>query len=159
MVSGSRMRSPLRWHPWQELEGLWRAMEQASNRFARSTEPTAAVVAFIPEVDLYDTGSSVVIKVDLPGVPRENLDISTEDGALTISGHRDPAGPEEAGCVSCERPVGRFARRIDLPKDVDVEQVTATLRNGVLEIVLPKTAKAAVRKVTVQDGVEALGGI
>lgn len=159
MAFGSKKRSPFRWHPGQELEELWRAMEQASNRFARPREPGAAVVAFIPEVDLYDAGSSVVIKVDLPGVLRENLDISTEDGTLTISGYRDSAGPEDAGCVSCERLVGRFARRIDLPKDVDVEQVTATLQNGVLEIVLPRTAKAAVRTVTVKDGAEALGGI
>lgn len=159
MVSGSRMRSLVRWHPRQELGELWRAMEQASNRFTRSTEPTAAVVAFIPEVDLYDAGTSVVIKVDLHGVPRENLDISTEDGTLTISGHRDPAGPEDAGCVSCERPVGRFARRIDLPKDVDIEHVTATLRNGVLEVVLPRAAKGAGRRVIVQEGAQELGGI
>lgn len=159
MAFDNRIRSPVRWHPGQELEELWRAMDQASNRFTRSTEPTAAVVAFIPEVDLCDAGTSAVIKVDLPGVPRENLDISTEDGTLTISGHRDPAGPEDAGCVSGERPVGRFARRIDLPKDVDIEHVTATLRNGVLEVVLPRAAKGAGRRVTVQEGAEERGGI
>lgn len=153
------MRSPFRWHPWRELEELWRAMEQASNRFAPPTEPATAVVAFIPEVDLYDIGSSVVIKVDLPGVPRENLDITAEEGTLTISGRRDPDSPEDAVCLSCERPVGRFARRIGLPKNVDVQQVKATLRNGVLEIAVPWTAKATAGKVTIKVGAEASGGM
>lgn len=152
MTFGSRIRSPYRWHPWQELEELWRALERASNQSTRSAGSPAAVVEFIPEVDLYDAGSRVAIKIDLPGVPRETLDISAEEGALTISGYRDADCPENAACLSRERPAGRFARRIELPQYVDVHQVTATLRNGVLEITAPKSATATVEKVAVRVG-------
>lgn len=155
MAFGSRsssIRSLFQWQPWQELEELWRALEQASNRSVGPAGPEAAVVTFIPEVDLYDVGSSIVIKVDLPGVPRENIDISTEEDTLTVSGHRDPDRLEDAGCLTCERPLGRFARRIELAKNVDVPQATATLRNGVLEITVPKTAKTTIGKVAIKIG-------
>lgn len=152
MAFGNRIRSSLRWHPWLELEELWRAMEQACNRSARPTGSAADVVAFIPEADLYDADSNVVIRVDLPGVAQENLNISAEEGTLTISGHRDADRLEDAACLSCERPVGRFARRIELPKNVDVHQVTAKLRNGVLEVIVPKSAKTTVEKVAVRVG-------
>lgn len=146
------IRSPFRWDPQQEFEALWQALEQVSNRASRPSGPATAVVAFIPEVDLYDAGSSFVIKIDLPGVLEENLDISIEENTLTVSGRCDPDGPKDEACLSRERPVGRFARRITLPKHVDIQQATATLRKGVLEITVAKTTKATVGKVTVQAG-------
>jgi HSP20 family protein len=152
MAFGNRIRSSSRWHPWQELEELWRALEQAGNRSPQPAGPAAAVVAFIPGVDLYDAGSGILIKIDLPGVPQENLDITAEEATLTISGRRDAECPEDAACLSCERSVGRFARRIELPQNVDIYQVTATLRNGVLEITAPKSAKATPEKVAVRVG-------
>ncbi len=153
MAFGNRsvsLRPPFGWYPWQELEDLWRALDRAGTRSVRPADRESGVVAFIPEFDLYDTGASIVIKVDLPGVAPENLDVSAEGDALTISGLREVDYPEDAVCLSCERSVGRFARRIELPKSADLRRVTATLRNGVLEITVPKDQKETIEKVAVR---------
>lgn len=146
MVFAGRIRFPNQRHPWQELDEFWKAMEQASNRLSRPTAAPPDVVAFIPGVDLYDAGSSIIVKVDLPGVAPENLVISTEKDTIIIGGRRDPDCPETATSLSRERPVGRFARRIALPKNAGAQQMTATLRNGVLEITLPRTPKATIER-------------
>src|SRR5579884_2178046 len=107
--------------PW------WQGLEEArpgDGRRARWDEGE-----YTPAVDLYDTGDTLTAKVDLPGVA--------------------PEGVEQERYLCCERPAGRFARTIELPVEVDAEGVTARLRLGVLEIVLPKSKAAVPRKVAV----------
>lgn len=105
---------------------------------------------FVPPVDLYESGAHVVVKVDLPGVRRTNLELSVEEGTrLALRGERSADETRETRYIGCERPVGRFGRTIELPAPVDASSAKAALREGVLEIVLPKRGTAAYHTVTV----------
>ncbi len=136
------------WNPWQEIEELRQAMEEIASR--ADAQALVRDGTFTPDVDLYDTGDAFVGRVDLPGVQAEEVTLTIEDGVLTIGGHRPTARPEEAADLCCERPAGRFSRAVQLPADVEAERVKATLRDGVLDIVLPKSRAAAPRKVEIE---------
>ncbi len=141
------------WDPWQELEELRRAMEEITARAGVVPLPSE-MGAFTPDVDLYDTGTAFVARVDLPGVSAEDLILTIEDGVLAVEGHRPAARPEGAADLCCERPAGRFARTLQLPAEVDAEGAHATLRAGVLEIVLPKSRGESLRKVSIEVAFE-----
>jgi HSP20 family protein len=148
-VTPPHVRSPFRWDPWQELEEIRRAMERMGTPPGGSNPVDPASFAVVPEVDLYDAGSSFTARVDVPGVVDESLDVTVEGSTLTIRGERTPAEVDGEGYVCCERPVGRFVRAIELPEQVDVDHVQAVLSRGVLEVTLPKAKATAVKKVAV----------
>ena len=106
-----------------------------------------------PAIDLFDKGDRLVLRAELPGVPIEDIDITLEKGILTIRGERK-AEEDETGqeWLCCERPSGIFYRAIQLPADIDVEQVAAEHRDGVLTIYLPKLAKKQPQKIAVAVG-------
>src|SRR5919201_7129072 len=91
-----------------------------------------------PALDLYQSNDNVVAVVELPGMRKEDIEISLHDGTLTISGERkrDSANGEKA--ERTERYIGRFRRSIALPTRVDAHKVSATYRDGILTVTLPK---------------------
>ncbi|MDA8082598.1 MAG: Hsp20/alpha crystallin family protein [Nitrospiraceae bacterium] len=92
-----------------------------------------------PLVDIYEEGNELIMKADLPGMKKEDVDIHVSDNVLTISGERKTEEKvEKGGYFTYERTEGAFCRRFELPVDVDTAKVTARLENGVLEIRLPK---------------------
>ncbi len=146
------LRSPFQWDPWHEIEELRRALERIGERSVGRVPAGTAGLGFVPETDLYDAGATFVVRVDLPGVKERDLNITAEGSTLTIRGQREADGPRDERYLYCERPVGRFARAIELPESVDADYVKATLKQGVLEITLPKNKAAAVKKVAVTLG-------
>lgn len=132
---------------------LSRALDQALAN--DQTWPEGTRQGFwLPNVDTYETRGSFVIEADLPGVHPENVDISFEQGSLTLKGTRAPtlAVPEEGEfrVYVAERPHGAFARSIRLPEYVDGERIEANFHNGVLTINVPKAPNAVPRKITVK---------
>jgi HSP20 family protein len=94
--------------------------------------------AWMPQIETIQRGDQFIVRADLPGLPREDVSIEIEDGALTIAGERQQEREtEHEGYVSSERSYGRFTRVVPLPEGVIVESADATFRNGVLEIVMP----------------------
>lgn len=148
-IRSSPLRSPFQWDPVYEIEELRRALARIGDRAAASESAPAAGADFVPHVGLYDAGAAFVVRVDLPGVQAANVEITVEGSALTICGQQDAGCPSGTSCLSSERSAGRFARTIELPGDVDVDHVKATLEQGVLEIVLPKNMATGVKKVAV----------
>ncbi len=112
----------------------------------------APVATSAPPLNLWDTGGSWVIEMELPGFTMEQLDISLLGDQLTLSGKREVSAPESATILRSERRSQEFTRSITLPGDVDQEGVTASLRNGVLTIELPKSPAAQPRKIPVANG-------
>ena len=105
-----------------------------------------------PSVDIYEEGKELVMKADMPGMKREDLEIGITGNVLTISGERKFETKEEKGdFYRCERTYGTFKRSFELPHDVDTENIRAHLENGVLEIRLSKTSESAekTKKITV----------
>ena len=109
---------------------------------------------WVPPVDITEYADRFELAVDLPGVEPEKVEITLEDGVLSLSGERT-AAPERAGEADAqvrtrtERGHGRFFRRFVLPETVDAERVKATGRHGVLAITIPKQAKAQPRRIQV----------
>ena len=107
--------------------------------------------ARIPAVDVAETDTAYQVKAELPGIRKEDLDVTVDDGVLTIKAeHND--NQEQTGngqLIRQERPYGKFVRSLRLGANVDEETITAEYRDGVLHITLPKAKEVQPRKVEV----------
>jgi len=105
-----------------------------------------------PAVDLYEDKDNVIVKAELPGLKREDIEVSLHDGALSISGERKAEEKvENAEVRRTERFVGRFQRTITLPASVKGDKVGAQYKDGVLTVTLPKAEEAKPRQIQVNE--------
>ena len=102
-----------------------------------------------PVLDLYQTADNVVAVVELPGMRKEDINISLHDGMLTIAGERQSSSGEGENAERTERFSGKFRRSISLPTRVDASKVSATYKDGILTVTLPKAEEAKPKKVEV----------
>jgi HSP20 family protein len=102
-----------------------------------------------PALDLYQNNDNVIARVELPGMRKEDIEISLHDGMLTISGERKSETSEGEKAERTERYVGKFRRSISLPTRVDSNKVTASYRDGVLAVTLPKAEEAKPKQIQV----------
>ena len=134
---------------------LARAMD---DQFGTANGQTDSRGLWFPALDVYETENAYVVELDLPGVHPENVDLSFEQGTLTIRGQRAPTvkTPEkgELRVFSAERVSGSFIRSVRLPEYVDSEKIEAAYDNGVLVVTIPKAAAARARKITIRGGEE-----
>jgi HSP20 family protein len=106
-----------------------------------------------PALDLYEGKDEYVIRAELPGMQKEDIEISLHNGALSISGERKGGEDSEEGeAHRRERFFGRFQRTLELPKPVMSDQVKASYKDGILTITLPKTEEAKPKQITVNVG-------
>lgn len=111
----------------------------------------APVAAWTPRVDVKEEENRFVIHADVPGVDPKDIEITLEDGVLTLKGERkSETQSEKDGWTRVERVAGSFSRRFTLPETVDAEGVAAKGEHGVLEIVIPKQAKLQPKRITVK---------
>jgi len=120
-------------------------------------EPSQAAM-FRPAVDVREDSDAYVVHVEVPGVPRENLDIAMQDGALLIRGRKESTSQNgDARFRRVERSYGTFARALQLPRNVDPERISASLNDGVLEVRLPKREEIKPRRISIGGTHEAQG--
>jgi len=114
---------------------------------------SGALGSWAPAVELREDKDDLVATVELPGLKKENIDVSVYDGVLTISGERTRETKPEAGnAYRSERFYGRFQRSISLPKSVKAEAAKANYKDGVLTVTLPKTDEAKPKQIEVNVG-------
>jgi HSP20 family molecular chaperone IbpA len=115
----------------------------------RPHETTRPGLYFQPAVDIVETSDELLVLADMPGVTPEGLDVRLEGDVLTISGR--PKGDEYEGLkpLHVEYSVGGFHRRFTLGETIDRERIKAELRNGVLQLHLPKAERAKARRIEV----------
>jgi HSP20 family protein len=95
-----------------------------------------------PKVDVKETDNAIVLCAELPGVPRDQINIEVDNGVLTISGEKQQEKKEESEKYHrVERSYGKFSRSMSLPEGVTAEQIQATYNHGLLEVTLPKLQK------------------
>jgi HSP20 family protein len=140
----------VRYNPW----GVGQLQSEINRLFSSfgDSESSAATAGWVPTVDIQEFDSRFQLFVDLPGVDPATVDITLDDGVLTISGERQfvsEADGEQAIKHRSERTQGAFHRRFILPETVDADGVKAAGQNGVLEISIPKQAKAQPRRIKV----------
>ena len=102
-----------------------------------------------PALDLYQNNDNVIVRVELPGMRKKDIEISLQDGMLTISGERKSETAEGDKAERTERYVGKFRRSISLPTQVDSSKVAATYRDGILNVTLPKAEEAKPKQIQV----------
>lgn len=100
-----------------------------------------------PQIEMFERGNELVVRADLPGLSREDVDVEIEDGVLTISGERRQESEDtREGYYRSERSYGSFVRSVLLPEGVSDDQCNATFRDGVLEVHLPKPRREESRR-------------
>lgn len=102
-------------------------------------------------IDLYEDKDALVVRAELPGMKKEEIDIALQEGVLTLSGERKvETRSGEAVVYRAERLEGRFQRSLSLPAPVNADKVTATYSDGVLTVRLPKTEEAKPKQIAVK---------
>lgn len=140
--------------PFEEMEQwlkeAWRPFSLLTPRWHGAVSEEFETV--LPAVDIYEEGNDFVVKADLPGLEKKDVNIHITDNILTISGERKKEEKVERGdYFSYERTHGSFYRRFELPAGIDVDKVKAQMEHGVLEVKLPRTedAKERSRKIPI----------
>jgi HSP20 family protein len=145
----------VRYEPWTVLSQLQNDINRAFGNF-NDAESSGATAEWSPAVDVCEYIDRFELLVDLPGVDPKAVEITLDNGVLTIAGERRDerrAGANGADAPQhqrMERRLGRFYRRFILPDTADTENVNAAGRNGVLEISIAKHAKSQPRRITVR---------
>ena len=137
-----------RYEPWSLLHQLHRELDRA--RETGNGEGSAVTAEWAPAVDIKEEADKFVIQADLPGVKSEEIDVSMEEGVLTIRGERKTdASTNKEGYKRIERTHGTFYRRFSLPDTANPDAVSAKFNLGVLEIVIPKREPVQPKRINV----------
>jgi HSP20 family protein len=142
-----------RWYPIREVASLEDRVHSLFQDFAGDGQ-TVTAAAFAPAVDVYENGEKVVLKLDVPGIKEEDLDIRVENQTLSVRGERKfEADEKEENFHRIERRYGSFFRSFSLPTTVDTENVNASYNAGVLKLELKKKASAQPRQIKLGSAV------
>lgn len=144
--------SLVRWDPFADMAQL---REQVNRLFEQSLAPAGrepvAMRTWAPAVDIQETADAVIVQVELPGVRPEEIGIQVEGGTLTIKGERRiEKDTKEKQFVRVERAYGAFQRSFTLSTPINQAAVTASYRDGVLEVSLPKAEEAKPKQIRIQ---------
>jgi HSP20 family protein len=133
------MREMMRWDPFREMAPM----------FQSAFEP----LEWNPSFDVTETKDAYVFKADVPGVKKEDLEITTTGNRIQISGKRESEAEKKTDTVyTYERQYGTFARVFTLPNGADLEHAKSDLKDGVLTLVIPKVAEAQAKKIQITSG-------
>ncbi len=134
----------VRWDPFRDLLS---AQQRILGPFASGE----TFGTWAPAVDIFEKGEDLVLRAEVPGVEKNDIQVSVEDNRLVIQGERkreDEIDDEHA--YRLERSIGQFVRSFVLPKTVDASKIQASYTNGVLEVRLPKADTAKPRRIAIQ---------
>jgi HSP20 family protein len=140
----------VRWDPFREFLTV-------SNRVNRTVDdafiqrPEAAFGAWAPPVDIFERQDHLVIRAEVPGIQKEDMDVRIENGVLTLHGERkEEKEVKDVNAHLTERVYGSFTRSFSLPTTVDATKVTAVYKDGVLEVTVPKIETAKPKQVEIK---------
>jgi len=141
------------WRPFREQEDMERRLEDIFGRpslFATWRRLPTVEREWTPTLEVFEKEDKFVVKVELPGMKEEDIDVSVKDDTLTIKGERkSESDVNEEDYYCCERSYGSFFRSIALPSTVNAKKIEASYEDGVLEVSLPKAAEVQPKKISV----------
>ncbi|HAK88841.1 MAG: hypothetical protein A2077_01550 [Nitrospirae bacterium GWC2_46_6] len=149
--------SIVKWSPLKELEEMRKDMDRLFDEFFSPVtrrrigrlKPEMGVI--VPNIEMYDRKNEIVLKAELPGVSKENIDLTITKDSITLKGEvKKEEEIKEEDYYASERSYGSFTRTIALPAEVDSEKSKASFKNGVLEIVLPKREEAKPKEIKIE---------
>ena len=144
--------SLMRWHGRRSMPSVFDEVDRMFGNLLRAPWPTARLeVDFGPSVDVYEQENEVVVKAELPGAKKEDIEIHAEDDMLTLRGEtKQEEEVQEEGYHRKEIRRGSFYRQIPLPAAIDENQVTAKFEDGVLTVRAPKAEVKAGKNVSIE---------
>jgi HSP20 family protein len=145
----------VRWDPTRELDTLQSDVNRVFDAFFGDRTANGTTRRWVPAIDLVETDDHFVLKVDLPGLDKDDVEIEVKDGLLTVSGERKSEHEERKdGYHRVERAYGGFSRSLSLPPGVDADQVQADFEKGVLEVRIPKPAERKPHRVQIGASID-----
>jgi HSP20 family protein len=145
------MATLVRWTPIREVSAVQNELSRLMNGLFEGNGRTTQ--SWVPTLDAWETEDALVYAFDLPGVPQDKISVETEDGALTVTAER--AQSEEVSGERfhrLERRHGTFTRTVGLPQGVSEDSITASYKDGVLEIRVPKPEQVKPKKIEIGLG-------
>lgn len=133
---------------YRPLQRLQEEVDRLFDDFSFSAD-NGLQTLWSPSVDLIETGEQYRVRVDLPGLSRDKVQLTFEDGALTISGERDAHYDEEATLIRAERWNGRFMRMLRFNHSIEPDTIEAHFEDGVLTVTVPKSEPSRARRIDV----------
>ena len=141
----------VRFEPWSNADLVQRDLDRIQARRNWRAGPETPVSDWVPAVDIVEEKDHFLLRADVPGVDRSDIDVSMEEGILTIAGERHTEKHEDAtGVRRFERISGHFHRRFTLPETADAEGIAARSANGILEVSIPKQPVVQPRRIAVE---------
>jgi HSP20 family protein len=140
---------------WSDIDRTAAAMSHFRRRMDRLFDEIDTVnevnAGSWPRAQLFDRGPNLILHAEVPGLADKDIKLTLNQDVLTIEGERPVTAPEGFSVHRQERASVRFARSVTLPCKVDVERVTASVRDGVLSVTLPKTPESQPRRIAVNS--------
>lgn len=113
--------------------------------------PAELATDWLPSTDIVESDSHYAVKMDLPGMRRDEIKVSVQNGTLTVSGSRSRENTENAkGYTRFERSYGSFTRTFQVPNSIDAKRIEASYKDGVLSLTLPKSEEARPKEIEVR---------
>ncbi|HEX6497251.1 MAG TPA: Hsp20/alpha crystallin family protein [Acidobacteriaceae bacterium] len=150
----------VRWDPFREVVSLQNRLNSLFQDYNRgqNDDEVLSAASFAPPVDIYEDDQKLALKLEVPGVKQEDIDIQVEGRTLTVRGERKFDREEkQENFHRVEHRYGTFARSFTLPNSVDAENVKATYDAGVLQLEFPKKAEAKPRQIKIGVGSNSTG--
>ncbi|MCB9481192.1 MAG: Hsp20/alpha crystallin family protein [Desulfobacteraceae bacterium] len=144
----------VRWEPFRNVASLQdrinRMFDDVFSRMDSSDMDEAAVGAWKPASDIYETADAIIVEIELAGVKKEDVNVEVNDNVLSIKGERKIEKEENSdNYYRRERFTGKFHRAFTIPMDVDVEKISAKFKDGVLVLEIPKPEEKKPKKINV----------
>jgi HSP20 family protein len=147
------MNMMVRQDPWSLMPRLQDEINRLFGNVQQTDSSSSATATWVPAVDIHEYANRFELYVDVPGVDPNSVELTLEDGVLTLSGVRaakgSTNGADEPQLQRIERSQGQFYRRFVLPETVDSDKVNATGKDGVLTVTIPKQPKAMPRRIQI----------
>ena len=122
---------------------------QEKREIDKKQESTVPARTFVPTADIFETEPSLTLVLEMPGIEKSNVDVSVEDGVLTVQGRLDFSKYEGLQPLYTEYNIGHYRRSFSLSNKVDQSKISAEMKDGVLTLILPKAEEAKPRRIAV----------
>lgn len=136
--------------PYYSPLSLFGAMDRLAGNIWDSTIPYTFDTSLVPHTDIYEENDQLVMKTELPGINKEDVNITLQGDRLTIKAEKKEVVVEDAACYARERQYGQYFRSVTLPFPVKEDKVSAIFENGVLELRLSKAEESKAKKIEIK---------
>ena len=138
-----------RWSPQQNLDSIHSQLSRFLEPFTRMADEDLVSGSWAPPVDVAETQEKIIVRAELPGMSQEDIQIEFENGLLSIRGERKLLKEEGVTFHRVERTFGNFSRSFTLPRTIEAEKISASYRDGVLQIEVPKKEEAKPKQIRI----------